>query len=63
MIRCQMEVFFTERLVKCWNMLPREVVDALSLEMFKAWLVGALSSLIFRVAALPEAWGLELDDL
>lgn len=55
--------FFTERVVKCWNMFPREVVDALSLEMFKARLVGALSSLICRVAALPEAWGLELDDL
>ena len=38
--------FFTERVVKCWNRLPREVVDALSLELFKARLDGALGNLI-----------------
>ena len=39
------EKFFTEGVVKCWNRLPREVVDALSLEVFEARLDGALSSL------------------
>ncbi|KFP23160.1 hypothetical protein Z169_07923, partial [Egretta garzetta] len=38
--------FFTVRMVKHRNWLPREVVDAPSLETFKARLDGALSSLI-----------------
>ncbi|KFM10554.1 hypothetical protein AS27_08602, partial [Aptenodytes forsteri] len=38
--------FFMLRVVKHWNRLPREVVDALSLETFKVRLDGALSSLI-----------------
>ncbi|KFP22784.1 hypothetical protein Z169_04283, partial [Egretta garzetta] len=38
--------FFTMRVVKHWNRLPREVVGAPSLEAFKARLDGALSSLI-----------------
>ncbi|KFP14960.1 hypothetical protein Z169_09527, partial [Egretta garzetta] len=38
--------FFTMRVVKHWNRLPREEVEAPSLETFKARLDGALSSLI-----------------
>ncbi|KFW68832.1 hypothetical protein AS28_04305, partial [Pygoscelis adeliae] len=38
--------FFTLRVVKDWNRLPREVVDAPSLETFKVRLDGALSNLI-----------------
>ncbi|KFQ99232.1 hypothetical protein Y956_03761, partial [Nipponia nippon] len=41
-----MEKFFTMRVVKHWHRLPREVVDAPSLETFKARLDGALSNLI-----------------
>ena len=38
--------FFTERVERCWSRLPRDVVDALSLEVFKARLDGALGSLV-----------------
>ncbi|KFQ98530.1 hypothetical protein N306_00232, partial [Opisthocomus hoazin] len=38
--------FFTMRVVKHWNRLPREAVDAPSLEVFKATLDGALSNLV-----------------
>ncbi|KFW69719.1 hypothetical protein AS28_02391, partial [Pygoscelis adeliae] len=38
--------FFTTRVVRHWDRLPREVVDAPSLEVFKARLDGALSNLI-----------------
>ena len=49
------------RVVRCWNRLPREAADALSLEVFKARLDGALGSLVSyemgRLAALPEMVG------
>ncbi|KFQ65387.1 hypothetical protein N334_06397, partial [Pelecanus crispus] len=38
--------FFTRRVVRHWNRLPREVVDAPSLEVFKARLDGALANLV-----------------
>ena len=38
--------FFTVRVARHWNRLPREVVDALSLDMFKTRLDGALSNLV-----------------
>ncbi|KFV20376.1 hypothetical protein N340_10649, partial [Tauraco erythrolophus] len=38
--------FFTQRVMRQWNRLPREVVDAPSLEAFKARLDEALGSLI-----------------
>ena len=40
------ETFFTMRVVKPWNRLPREVVEAPSLETFKTRLDRALRNLI-----------------
>ncbi|GAB0179360.1 hypothetical protein GRJ2_000401300 [Grus japonensis] len=38
--------FFTVRMVRQWNRLPREAVDAPSLEVFKARLDGALGNVV-----------------
>ena len=54
--------FFTHRVVTHWNRLPKEVVDAPSLEAFKARLDVALGSLICWLVTLHIAGGLELDD-
>ena len=57
--------FFTKRVVRCWNRLHREVVDAPSQEVLKARLDGTLDILvsyqIWRLMALPAAVWLELD--
>ena len=45
-----------------WNRLPKEVVDAPSLEAFKARLDVALGSLVWWLATLHIAGGLKLDD-
>ena len=39
--------FFTQRVVTHWNRLPKEAVDAPSLEAFKARLDVALGSLVW----------------
>jgi len=45
-----------------WNRLPEEVVDAPSLEAFKARLDVALGSLVWWLATLHIAGGLKLGD-
>jgi len=54
--------FFTQRVVTHWNRLPKKVVDAPSLEAFKARLDVALGSLVWWVVTLHIAGGLKLDD-
>ena len=44
------EKFFTQTVVMHWNRLPKEVVDAPSLEAFKAGLDVALGSLVWWLA-------------
>jgi len=39
--------YFTVRVVRPWHILPSKVVDALSLEAFKARLDGAVNSLVY----------------
>ena len=51
--------FFTQRVVTHWNRLHKEVVDAPSLEAFKARLDVALGSLVWWLATLPVAGGVE----
>jgi len=52
--------------VRGCNRLPREVLDAPSLEVLKARLDGALGSLgwygMWRLVALPVVWGFEIHD-
>ena len=54
--------FFTHRVVTHCNTLPKEAVDAPSLEAFKAGLNVALGSLVWWLATLHIAGGLKLDD-
>ena len=47
--KCRFDVgtnSFLERKVKYWNRLPRQAVDAPSLEVFKAGLGGDLGNLV-----------------
>ena len=53
---------FTQRVVTRWNRLPKEAVDAPSLEAFKARLDVALGSLVWWLATLHIAGGLKLND-
>ena len=55
-------MFFTQRVVILQNRLPKEVVDAPSLEAFMASLDVALGSLVWWLVTLHVAGGLKLDN-
>ena len=57
------KTFFTQRVVTHWNRLPKEAVDAPSLEAFKARLDVALGSLVWWLVTLHMAGGLKLNDI
>jgi len=50
-------LFFTMRVVRHLNRLPRDLVDTPSLALFKARLDGALSNLVWWEVFLPMAGG------
>jgi len=52
-----MKILFTQRVVRHWHRLPREVVDAPSLEVLKARLDGALGNLVWWEVSLLMAGG------
>ena len=52
----------TQRVVTHWNRFPKEVVDAPSLQAFKARLEVTLGSLVCCLVMLHIAGGLKLDD-
>jgi len=54
--------FFTQRAVMHWDRLPKKVVDAPSLEAFKARLDVSLGSLVCWLVTLHIAGGLKLND-
>ena len=49
--------FFTQRVVRHWNRLPKEAVDAPSLQALKARLDVALGSLVCWLVTLHIAGG------
>jgi len=51
------ELNFTQRVVTHWNRLPKEVVDAPTLEAFRARLDVALGSLVWWLVTLHIAGG------
>ena len=60
--KTSIKVKFTQRVVTPGNSLPEEVVDAPSLEAFKATLDVALGSLVCWLATLHVAGRLKLND-
>lgn len=64
-------IFFTryqEKIPNCeadeaLEQLPREILDALSLEVFIARLDGVQSNLVYKKVVLSTAGGLDLDNL
>lgn len=49
--------FLTVKMLKHWGRLPREIVDALSLEVLKASLGGAWSNMVLWKVSMPMGRG------
>ena len=55
-----MKKFFTQRTMRHWHRLPKEVVNILSTEALRARLDGALGSLVLASGSHAHGRGLEL---
>lgn len=46
--------FFTQRVMRHWNRLPKDVIDVLSLQALKTRLDGIVGMVALRLATIPK---------